>query len=195
MKSKLELKIDRAYYAMKDRCYNSNYNKYHNYGGRGIKVCDEWLKDKSKFIQWSLQNGVALELSLDRIDTNGNYEPSNCRWVSMKTQQNNRRDNIKIKYKGNIYSIEELQNKLGIKYKTLYARIKHYNYNCKDIVEMPLGFKRNYVPKTGYNYIYKLKNKYSVQIHKKYYGITNSLEDAIILRDKILLKLERGDEE
>ena len=79
---------------MKYRCYNPSRKEYHNYGGRGIKVCDEWLHDSLSFFEWSYKNGYieGAGLTLDRIDVNGNYEPSNCRWVSRKTQCNNKRN-------------------------------------------------------------------------------------------------------
>ena len=76
---------------MKSRCYNANNPNYHNYGGRGIKVCDAWRNSSDAFVVWALSNGYKDELSIGRIDVNGDYEPSNCRWVDAKIQCNNRR--------------------------------------------------------------------------------------------------------
>lgn len=67
-----------------------------NYGGRGIRVCEDWLDSKILFVDWALKNGYKPGLSLDRIDVNGNYEPSNCRWADSKTQANNKRDTIYV---------------------------------------------------------------------------------------------------
>lgn len=84
-------RLKRIWYGMKNRCMSPKNPAYPTYGGRGIKVCDEWLNSLDKFIIWALSNGYSNELSLDRIDSNGNYEPSNCRWTTMKIQANNRR--------------------------------------------------------------------------------------------------------
>ena len=81
---------------MKQRCYNSNSNAYIHYGGRGIKICDEWKDDFSSFQKWALENGYDEKAewhkcTIDRIDVDGDYEPTNCRWVDMHTQLLNRR--------------------------------------------------------------------------------------------------------
>lgn len=88
-----------AYSNMKQRCYNKKSSHYKNYGGRGIKICDEWLNDYNKFEEWALNNGfdnnlLGKENSIDRIDVNGNYEPNNCRWVDIKTQCRNTTKNV-----------------------------------------------------------------------------------------------------
>ena len=67
---------------MKSRCYNHNNPEYNRYGGRGITICDKWLKTSKEFIEWGLNNGYEIGLSIDRIDTNGNYEPSNCQFIT-----------------------------------------------------------------------------------------------------------------
>ena len=190
---KLMKKIGRTYFHIKDRCYNKRGEYYHLYGGRGISMCGEWFNNKQLFIDWSINNGVAIGLSIDRIDCDGNYSPENCRWVDMKVQNNNRRNNIKVEYKGKTYSIIELSELLGIKYRTLVARLKDYNYKVDDIVNRKLWERVNKKSMLNERYIYKNGKYYMVAIHRKYIGQTKTLKEAIALRDKKLKELEGED--
>ena len=108
---------------MKARCYYKTTAPYANYGGRGITVCDEWRESFTAFRDWAFGNGYVEGLSLDRIDPNGNYEPSNCRWVTLKDQGNNRRNNRRIEYNGETHTISEWGEIVGIARHVLYHRL------------------------------------------------------------------------
>lgn len=105
---------------MKQRCYNPNNHKYKNYGERGIAVCSDWKNNFWSFYHWAISNGYQRGLTLDRINVNGNYEPSNCRWVNQKIQQNNRRNN----YITNGKTIAEWADKSEFSYTTIRKRIE-----------------------------------------------------------------------
>ena len=80
------------WYNIKSRCFNSKHRSYKNYGGRGISMCKEWSNDFGIFEKWCLDNGYSRELQIDRIDNDGNYEPTNCRFVTNKENQQNKRE-------------------------------------------------------------------------------------------------------
>ena len=90
-------RLYRIYWGMRTRCYNSKDKAYKRYGARGITICAEWLSSFEIFQDWALKNGYKNSLSIDRINNDGNYEPSNCRWATAKEQANNRSTNKKEK--------------------------------------------------------------------------------------------------
>lgn len=115
----------RLYYiwkGIKSRCNNKNLPKYKIYGLRGIKVCNEWQKFEP-FYNWAIKNGYKENLSIDRINVNGDYCPDNCRWVDMKTQQRNRQNNHLLTYKNETHCISEWAEMYNLKSSTLLARI------------------------------------------------------------------------
>jgi hypothetical protein len=116
-----------SYNSMISRCYSGNKNSrnYKNYEERGISVCDEWKNSFYSFYCWSIQNGYEIDLTIDRIDNNGNYEPNNCRWTTRKVQANNRRDNkktIRLLFQGEKRTLKEIAALTGQKYVTLATR-------------------------------------------------------------------------
>ena len=110
--------------SMISRCFNKNTKTYVHYGARGITVCDDWKNDFKKFYNWATHNGYQDNLTLDRINVNGNYEPSNCRWIEKKEQPNNRRNSIRIKYNGNYITMKEMSEITGLKYSQIQWKRK-----------------------------------------------------------------------
>lgn len=108
---------------MKIRCYNDKCERYYRYGGRGIKICDKWRNDFQSFYDWSMDHGYSDDLTIDRINNDGNYEPGNCRWATLQEQQHNKSNNIFITYNGKTQDIKQWAEELGIYYQTLYFRI------------------------------------------------------------------------
>lgn len=105
--------------SMKGRCYRKTSKDYPNYGGRGIRICDEWKDSFMNFYNWSVANGYEERLTIDRIDPNGNYEPSNCRWIENEKQALNRRNSKYYEYDGLSLSAREWSEKLNINYNTM----------------------------------------------------------------------------
>lgn len=156
-------RLHNIYYKMRQRCNNPNSKSYPNYGGRGITYCDEWETTKN-FIDWALSNGYNDELTLDRIDPNGNYCPENCRWITIQEQQRNRTNNRLIEWNGEIHCCNEWDEILGYTSGTIRQRLnrgwtledammrqfgdKHYNYEKgglrKIIVIHPDGTEYSY---------------------------------------------------
>ena len=113
---------------IKQRCQNPHNTKYQNYGGRGIKICEEW-QDFGNFMQWALNNGYDETLTIDRINYDGDYEPCNCRFITIQEQQFNKSTNHLITYNGRTQTLTEWANERGIKRNTLDARINRSHWD------------------------------------------------------------------
>ena len=109
--------------SIKDKCKNITHESYINYGGRGISYCKEW-EDFLPFYEWAINNGYKKGLTIDRIDVNGDYTPSNCRWVTMQAQQRNKRNNRLITYKGEAHCVSEWAEITGINRNTINSRLR-----------------------------------------------------------------------
>ena len=118
-------RLYKIYLGILSRTSNSHRKAYKNYGERGIKMCEEWKNDFIKFYEWSMKNGYQENLSIERINVNGNYEPSNCKWITLKEQANNKRNSHFITYKGETKTLAQWAFKYDIKYTTLIQRIRN----------------------------------------------------------------------
>jgi len=110
-----QTRLYNIYADMKRRCEQQSRKAYPRYGGRGITVCEEWREDFQAFYDWAMANGYEVGLQIDRIDNDGNYEPENCRWVTARENNNNRRDNVKITINGEEHTIAEWERIYGLK--------------------------------------------------------------------------------
>lgn len=143
-------KLVYVHYAMKRRCYNPESKDYKNYGGRGITVCSEWLNTEKvvikdtdlhnctkgfiAFREWALSNGYADNLILDRINNNEGYSPENCRWITRKEQNINKRNNHIIEYKNQKHTVSEWAEIYGISYNKLLDRINKFGLSFEEAI-------------------------------------------------------------
>lgn len=140
---KTHTRLFNVWQCMIARCYNANRSNYKNYGGRGITVCDEWKNDFMNFYNWAMQNGydeTALrgKCTIDRINNDGNYEPDNCRWVTLKSQCSNRRTNKFVTYNGVTKTIKQWSYECDIPYTTLYHRVVTAKWDIEKALTTPV---------------------------------------------------------
>lgn len=137
-------KIYKTWQNMKSRCNNPKASKYYLYGGKGIKICEEWTENFISFYNWAMENGYKEGLTIDRIDANKNYCPENCRWATYK-EQNSHLDTkskdffseVLIEYNGEKLNLTDWANKIGINPKTLHARYER-GWSIKRMLETPV---------------------------------------------------------
>ena len=139
-------RLYKVWSSIKTRCYNSHCREYKWYGARGIKLCDEWM-DYAAFRDWALSNGYDEAASkwsctIDRIDVNGNYEPSNCRFITMKGQQNNRRSNTMVTLYGRTQTLQQWCEELGMKHSTVCMRFTKYGMTIEEALTTPVKARR-----------------------------------------------------
>ncbi len=141
MQATQEKIIMKRFHKIKERCYNPKNKSYSRYGGRGIKICDEWLNNPSLFVKWSLENGFDKELAIDRIDNNGNYCPENCRYVTLKENNQNRRTTRFFTYNGKTQNLAQWCEEYGLCYHTILCRLRR-GWSFERAIEEPTK-KRN----------------------------------------------------
>lgn len=116
-------RLCRIWSSMRGRCLNPKKSDYRYYGGKGVRVCEEW-NDYENFKKWALENGYAENLTIDRINVDGDYEPQNCRWSTRKVQANNTTRNHYVTHNGITKTISEWAEELNVSQRTIYYRIK-----------------------------------------------------------------------
>lgn len=140
-------KLYRVWCTMKERCNNPHNKSYSHYGGRGIKVCDEWVHDFDAFRCWANQNGYQEGLTIDRINVDGMYEPNNCRWVDYKTQNRNYSRNVNVTIDGETKCVKDWAESVGLNPSTIMWRIKH-GIKGRDLISKEMHRRRK-VCETG----------------------------------------------
>ena len=139
--SQIGEKLYNTWNRMVDRCNNPKNHKYYAYGGRGIKVCNEWQNNYDTFYKWAIEKGYRVGLWIERIDNDGNYCPENCRWATRKEQMRNTRRNNFIKYNGEIKTLAEWCEVLSLPYATVNTRL-HRGYGPERAFETPIRSTR-----------------------------------------------------
>ena len=133
-----ESRLHETWSGMKKRCYNPNSKSFPAYGGRGIEVCEEWKDDFLSFYNWAMSNGYADDLTIDRIDVNGDYSPENCRWVDKVTQANNCRTNHYLTFNGKTQSIAEWARELGVSDSLIRQRLLKLGWSVERTLTTPV---------------------------------------------------------
>ena len=134
-------RLYRIHNLMKNRCSNPKHTHYKNYGGRGIKVCDEWMKFET-FMEWALSNGYKDNLELDRIDNDKNYEPNNCQWITHKENNNKRGNNRIIELNGQAKTLSEWAEIYNISSNTIWSRLERGWETERAITTLPKNVGR-----------------------------------------------------
>lgn len=131
---KRHTRLYRIWASMKGRCSNPNIKEYKWYGAKGVSVCREWM-DFQVFHDWAIENGYADNLTIDRIDGNGDYCPENCRWITNAAQQSNRSNNRHLTYCGETHTVKGWADKLGVEYFRFYKKLKKNNFDIGKVIE------------------------------------------------------------
>lgn len=130
-------RLYQIWYNMITRCYNPNSSHYEHYGARGVTVCDNWRKYEN-FRDWALSSGYQDDLTIERIEVNGNYEPSNCKWATRKQQANNKRTSRYIEFNGQRRTVAEWADSMGMDKRALWDRLFVQNWSIERALTTPL---------------------------------------------------------
>ena len=129
------------YNAMKARCYRKAHIKYAQYGGRGITICEAWRNSFSAFAEWAYSHGYSDDMTIERINVDGNYCPENCKWIPAREQAYNKTNTIMVDYHGERISLARLCQRKGINYQSVHFRLNHMGMSVEDAIDTP--FREN----------------------------------------------------
>ena len=146
MKGKERLRS--IYYGMKQRCYNENSINFKYYGGKGVAICDEWLLSFENFFDWAINNGYNENLTIDRIDSEKEYSPDNCKWSTKKEQSYNRSMSVKLTLNGRTMYMTEWAEELDIDKKILSWRYNN-GWSDEEILSRPRDYKESKLSLNG----------------------------------------------
>lgn len=133
---KYNTRLYKIWQGMKDRCYNKNIIAYKDYGARGIIICDAWRNNFTNFYDWAINNGYKDNLTIERVDVNGNYEPENCCWATPTQQARNRRNTKYITYHDETKPLAEWCDILNLNYDMVYDRIYQYHWSIEEALTL-----------------------------------------------------------
>lgn len=175
---------------MKKRCYNENSDAYKYYGGRGIRVCSEWLGENGivNFYNWAMNNGYEDHLTIERIDVDGNYDPNNCKWATIEEQNKNKTNKHSVTINGETKSVAEWSEISGVAHDTLLFRIKSGWKNEKLLNPVRMSGKQSGIK--GITWDLK-SQKWKVCKSGKFLGLYKDLNYAIKVQNGIVKKTER----
>ena len=140
--NKANTKLYKIFFSMKQRCLNSKNKAYKHYGARGINIYQDWLNNFENFYNWAINNGYKEGLSIDRIDVNGNYEPENCRWVTMNEQTKNTRHNKYITYNNQTKILSDWAREYGFSNRQIIIDRLKRGWSIKDALTTPPNVKK-----------------------------------------------------
>ena len=170
--NKCYTRIYRIYHGMITRCFNKNAPQYKGYGMQGITVCDKWKNSFEEFYKWSMENGYSDSLTIDRINVFGNYEPSNCRWISKREQQFNKKNTKYITVNGSTKNAYEWEKITGIKAEIIDNRVRK--------------------GKSGNDLFAPVRKRISISIKGENYCLKEAAEIIVISKDALRKRYESG---
>lgn len=175
-------RLCKIYYGIRKRCLNPKSSVYKYYGGKGVKICNEWLDTENgsiRFIDWAKHNGYNDKLTIDRIDPNGNYCPENCRWITPKAQNNNRSNNILYSYNGETHNINEWCEILKLNYSTVYTRLFREKLPFEEAIKKEKHDKNR-------------KKLLCVELNKTFPSIKNAAQSIGTSSSNLIINIKNG---